>query len=172
VVFTDDILRPELQDLEEFADGMDNVIGTQKRVATNYFKDGSVESACPPLKALLHIMMHDHFEGKGLEHPEIRQLFDRETVLSSYWYQARLKAKQNFDVHLAERHVAYLEGQIKHRREEGLDVSIHEKGVEKAREFLSTATSIWYMEKLEGTIGGEPAIWENHWNNVDHAFDF
>ena len=48
-VFTDDMLRPELQDLDIFVDGMDNIVTTQKRVAKMYFDDGSIEQACPPL---------------------------------------------------------------------------------------------------------------------------
>ena len=70
-VFTDEMLRPELQDLDIFADGMDNIVATQKRVAKMYFDDGSIAQACPPLKALLHIMLHDQWEGKGLDDPGI-----------------------------------------------------------------------------------------------------
>src|SRR4051794_24977779 len=55
-VFTEEMLRPELQSMETFVDGMDNIVTTQKRVAQMYFSDGSVAHACPPLKALLQIM--------------------------------------------------------------------------------------------------------------------
>jgi hypothetical protein len=58
VVLTPEMLRPELQDLEIFVDGMDNIVGTHKRVAEYYFNDGTIEFGCPPLKALLHIMAH------------------------------------------------------------------------------------------------------------------
>jgi hypothetical protein len=34
------MLRPELQDLRVFVDGVDNIISTQKRVAQLYFDDG------------------------------------------------------------------------------------------------------------------------------------
>jgi len=54
-LFTDEMLRPELQDLAEFANGVDNIVSTQKRVAKMYFDDGSIRQACPPLQALLHI---------------------------------------------------------------------------------------------------------------------
>ena len=37
------------------------------------------QQACPPLQALLHIMLHDEWEGKGLDHPEVRKLFTRES---------------------------------------------------------------------------------------------
>jgi hypothetical protein len=67
------------------------------RVALNYFEDGGVEAACPPLKALLHIMAHGEHEGKNLRHPDIRALFTREAMLASDWYQARLDAKVTVD---------------------------------------------------------------------------
>jgi len=45
----------ELQDREIFADGVDNIVATQKRVAKMYFDDAASKQACPPLQALLHI---------------------------------------------------------------------------------------------------------------------
>ncbi|MGH7975257.1 MAG: hypothetical protein ACREC8_01205, partial [Limisphaerales bacterium] len=107
-VFTGEMLRPELQDMDIFADGMDNIVSTQKRVAKLYFNDGSVAQACPPLKALLHIMLNDEWEGKGLDHPEFRKLFTRENLLASDWYAARLAAKQKIDRALWKRHIEYL----------------------------------------------------------------
>ena len=48
--------------------------------AAAYFEDGSVEAAIPPLKAILHVMAKGHYEGKGIHDPELRALFDRESV--------------------------------------------------------------------------------------------
>src|SRR5690606_16315260 len=48
-VFPEEALRPELQDRGVFVDGVRNIVETQRRVALNYFEDGSVEHACPPL---------------------------------------------------------------------------------------------------------------------------
>ena len=73
-VFTDEMLRPELQDRAIFVDGMDNIVTTQKRVAKMYFDDGSIAQACPPLKALLHIMLNDEWEGKHLDAPRSPEL--------------------------------------------------------------------------------------------------
>ncbi|MBV9866437.1 MAG: hypothetical protein JO316_13880 [Abitibacteriaceae bacterium] len=109
VIFTKEMLRPELQDIDIFVDGMDNIIATQKRVAQLYFDDGSVEAACPPLKALLHIMCYDHYEGKGLDHPDIRALFTVQNLLASDWYAQCLTSKQQHDVELWQNHVNYLE---------------------------------------------------------------
>ena len=92
-VFTEEMLRPEKQGLELFAAGVDAIVEAQRRVALNYFEDGSVEAACPPLKALLHIMAHGDYEGMGLSDPRFRELFDREAVLASDWYQERLRVQ-------------------------------------------------------------------------------
>src|SRR6202021_682825 len=89
-VFTEEMLRPEKQDLAAFADGVDNIVGTHKRVAESYFHDGSVEMACPPLKALLHVMVHGQHEGHDVNHAAFRALFTRENVVASDWYKARL----------------------------------------------------------------------------------
>ena len=107
-LFTEEMLRPEMQDLQIFVDGLDNLISAQKRVAQLYFSDGSIEFACPPLRALLHVMRDDNFQGKGLDHPDIRSLFTRESMLASEWYAERLKARQRADIRLWNRHVRSL----------------------------------------------------------------
>jgi hypothetical protein len=156
-VFSEAMLKPELQDRDIFADGVDNVATTQKRVAKMYFDDGSIKQACPPLHALLHIMLHDQFGGKGLDHPEIRKLFTRENLLASPWYAARLVAKQKVDRHLWKRHVEYLNSFL--RRPSHVDVS--EKmniasRLARARKTLEQVESPEYLKKLSGTLGAEP----------------
>src|SRR5690606_24637864 len=84
-VFTEDMLKPEIQDLEIFVDGVRNIVQTQKRVAELYFEDGTIELACPPLRALLHIMVHGHFEGKTINDREVRDLFTYDAVVQSDW---------------------------------------------------------------------------------------
>ena len=57
-VFTAEMLKPELQGMDVFVDGINNIVEAQKRVAEMYFADGSIKAAAPPLKALLNIMVH------------------------------------------------------------------------------------------------------------------
>jgi hypothetical protein len=97
-VFTDEILKPETQDAEAFADGIRNITEAQQRVATAYIEDGSIAEACPPLQALLTIMATGSFEGKDNRHPDIRKMFTRESLLASAWYRARLETKQRRDI--------------------------------------------------------------------------
>ena len=113
VVFTEEMLRPEKQGMELFAAGVDAIVEAQRRVALNYFEDGSVDAACPPLKALLHIMAHGEFEGMTLNDPRFRGLFDREVVLASDWYKERLRTKQQRDVALWQRHLAALQSSLR-----------------------------------------------------------
>ena len=142
--------------MEVFVEGIDNAVATQKRVAQHYFNDGSVAFACPPLKAVLHIMRDGHYEGKGLDHAEIRDLFSRETILTSDWYQDRLAAKQDHDIALWQRHVAYLKeflGKESHSDVAGR-LGIQERYDEAQREG-NRVKGADYRNSLIGTLGRE-----------------
>ncbi|HLH53181.1 MAG TPA: hypothetical protein VKY92_06150 [Verrucomicrobiae bacterium] len=156
-VFTEAMLRPEKQDLETFVDGVDNIVTTHKRVAAMYFNDGSVEQACPPLKALLHIMANDQFEGKDLDAPEIRQLFTAKSLLASDWYRARLQERQKVERELWARHIRYLEKFLKRKThvDEAQRLGINER-LEKAIQMARQVESPAYLETLAGTIGTQP----------------
>jgi hypothetical protein len=156
-VFSEEILRPELQDLGVFADGVDNIVDAQRRVAEAYFKDGSVEDACPPVKALLHIMAHGHFEGKDAHHPDVRALFTREALAESDWYAERLRVKQEREVDLWTRHVGTLSEFLARpgHRDEALRLGI-EGRLALAKEELERVSSPDYVAALVGTIGADP----------------
>ena len=50
-----------------YVEGLENIFRTQQAVAQNYFADGSIEDACPPLKALLTIMAKgDAYQGNPI----------------------------------------------------------------------------------------------------------
>jgi hypothetical protein len=155
-VFTEEILRPEKQGLDLFASGVDAIVEAQKRVAMNYFVDGSVDAACPPLKALLYIMAHGSYEGMTLSTPAFRALFDRDALLASKWYRERLRVKQQRDIALWNRHVAALET----FRRAAASATNHEFSVEDrlqfARSELAHVSSSAYLSELRGTIGADP----------------
>ena len=95
VVFTPQMLRPELQDVGIFAESIATIVSTHQRVARSYFQDGTITLAVPPLRALLEIMAEGFSAaGCGLDSPELRVMFTREAVLASDWYAPRLDAKQ------------------------------------------------------------------------------
>ena len=154
VVFTEEMLRPELQDFEVFAEGMENVITTQQRVAQSFFDDRTIELACPPLRALLQIMVTGDYEGKGIEHPEIRELFTLNYLLASPWYRDRLKAKQDVDIQLWLQHVTYLEHFLTKSSyaSEANRLGIQQR-LEIARQHYKLCQTAEYLEGLHGTIG-------------------
>jgi hypothetical protein len=152
-VFPEEILRPEKQDMDAFAAGVDAIVAAQKRVAQNYFYDGSVEAACPPLKALLHIMAHGEWEGQGVGDPRVRAMFTRESVLASDWYKARLRAKQQRDMALWSRHIAALEAFVSGPGSPQFDVRDR---LAEARAQMARVSSVAYLAELVGTIGADP----------------
>ncbi|PWD98974.1 hypothetical protein [Marinilabilia rubra] len=153
-VFNEEMLKPELQDQDIFADGINNITEAQKWVAESYFKDGSIEGAVPPLKAILHIMVYGEYNGKTIEDPEIRNMFTLENMLASDWYKERLTNKQVNDATLWEKHLDYLknylekwtnlEPEVKQKIE--ANVKVAEKNIEKFK-------SAEYLKSLEGYIG-------------------
>jgi hypothetical protein len=151
------MLRPELQDMDLFAAGVDAIVESQRRVATNYFEDGSVEAACPPLKALLHIMACGSYEGMEIDDPQIRGMFTRESLLASDWYRQRLQTKQSRDIALWQRHVKSLEA-FRAANEDGTfpDPLHLEDRFSAARAQLARVTAGAYLEELVGTIGADP----------------
>jgi hypothetical protein len=156
-VFTDEMLRPELQGSDVFVDGVDNIVTTQQRVAKMYFDDGSIAQACPPLRALLHLMRHDQWEGQGLDDLEFRKMFTRESLLASAWYGARLEAKQKIDRKLWRRHVEYLHKFSKRtsHADEAARLGIPAR-LARAKGILDQVEAPAYLEFLRGTIGAEP----------------
>ncbi|MBE6478614.1 MAG: hypothetical protein E7Z97_11220 [Propionibacteriaceae bacterium] len=109
VVFTDEMLRPELQDEQVYADSIDVIVATHQRVAQLYIDDGTISQAIPPLKGLLEIMANGRTaEGWTLGSPEFRELFTRESVLASDWYAARLDAMQAEELRLTNEGIARL----------------------------------------------------------------
>lgn len=109
-IFTEAILRPETQDLRIFTDSVEVMAATHERVAQAYLRDGTIESACPPVRALLEIMAHGATaDGLTLDDPAFRELFTRESVLASDWYAERLAAAQAERVARADAGIAELE---------------------------------------------------------------
>ena len=125
VVFTDEMLRPELQDEQIYADSIDVIVQTHQRVAQLYIDDGTISEAVPPLRGLLEIMATGSTsEGWTLDSPEFRALFTRESMLASDWYAARLDAKQAEDLRLA-----------------------HE-GIERLREYIDRPDAVSTAERI------------------------
>ena len=157
LVFTPEMLRPELQDAAAYAQSLETILVTMRRVASLYFEDGSIEGACPPLRALLHIMRDGQYEGRTLADPAIRALFTREHLLASDWYHDRLTRKQLADEAAWQKHIAYLKQFLARpsHRDEAERLGIDSR-LERAKESLARTRHPTYLETLNGTIGLDP----------------
>ena len=158
-LFTEDMLKPELQDEAVFLDGIENIIETHKRVALMYFEDKSIKMACPPLEALLNIMAYGQFEGKTLADPEIRELFTPENCYGSDWYQARLITRHEVSVKLAKRLVSGIKKFLE--KPEYKDECARLKMDERMAEALASLEQIKGQRSLvlfRGTLGTDPSV--------------
>ncbi len=156
-VFNDEMLRPETQDMDAYIDGINNIVEAQQRCAQAFFDDGSIEAACPPLAALLHIMAHGNYDGKTVHDPEVRKLFTLEYLLASDWYQERLTIKQERDRALWERHIAHLKDfQTKVNFHDAVDQLDIEGRIVYAKAELAKVSAPEYLHSLRGTLGADP----------------
>lgn len=155
-VFDDAILRPETQDAAAFADGILHITEAHERVARNYLEDGSIDLACPPLRALIHIMAEGSYQGKNVTDADIRTLFTTDSMLKSDWYAERLKTRRERDRNLWNRHVNSLQGYI-NQPESAADVERLElkSRLQTARNRLDEITGSAYLKSLHGTLGAD-----------------
>ncbi|QTD36201.1 hypothetical protein JL193_08460 [Polaribacter batillariae] len=155
-VFSERMLKPELQGLEDYVDGIKNIVEAQQKVALNYFEDGSVEAAIPPLKVLLNIMAYGNYKGKDISDPELRKLFNRDYVINSDWYKERLVLKQQQDIAFYKNQIKYLEDFINNSKNERiiLEMNLNNRLVKLKKEYLKVKSSK-YLESLNGTIGAD-----------------
>lgn len=158
-VFDEMLLKPEKQDLDAFVDGIMNITNGHKKAALEYFNDGSIEYAIPPLKAILHIMAYGTYEHQAIESEAVRGLFTRENVLNSDWYNERIKAKQQGDIKNTQKIIDSLEAFIKNPINRSIidGFGYREKldAAKKRKDELSTES---YYQSMIGMIGAEPSL--------------
>ncbi len=156
-VLTKDILKPETQNLDDFVDGINNIVETQQKVAQQYLDDGSIDDACPPLKALLHIMATESYEGKDIHDAEIRALFTKESLMKSDWYLQRLQVKQTRDIALWRKHVNNLQrfSELENYADEVERLEINRRLI-TAKTELERVENSAYLNEIVGTIGADP----------------
>jgi hypothetical protein len=156
IVFDDSMLRPEIQDLDAFVDGVNNIVEAQQRVAEQYIKDQSIHNACPPLKALLYIMAEGHYKGKKIDHPEIRSMFTRDYLINSDWYAERLKNKQQRDLQLWQMNYRYVQEKLEETLDFETDKIDHlNNRLKEAERMLGVVGDSAYFNRLKGTLGAD-----------------
>lgn len=156
-VFNERMLKPELQGIDDYVDGINNIVEAQQKVGLTYFEDGSIEAAIPPLKILLHIMAHGTYEGKEISNPELRKYFDRDYVIQSDWYKKRLKLKQEKDKAAYSSQIEYMKEFMGNPNNSNLVIEMDiEERINKAIKILNGISSKSYLDSLVGTIGIDP----------------
>lgn len=156
-VFNERMLKPELQGMEDYVDGINNIVEAQQKIAIRYFEEGSIEATIPPLKILLHIMAYGHYEGKSINDPELRTYFNRDYVLNSDWYKDRLILKQQKDLRFYQSQINYLESFINNPNNAVLvaEMQINDR-LKSVQALYNQAKSEDYLNCLVGTIGADP----------------
>ena len=149
---------PEKQGLEMFAAGVDAIVEAQRRVALNYFEDGSVEAACPPLKALLHIMAHGEYEGMGLDDPEVSRAVRarsgaRKRLVSGAALRASRSATSRCGGAMSRRSNSF---RVRARRCADRRISIWRNASARRKRKSTRVSSPAYLDELRGTIGADP----------------
>lgn len=158
-VFPTDMLRPELQNLDEFVDGIEHIAEAHQRVAAGYFEDGSIDLAIPPLKALLTIMARGEWEGRDARDPVVRAMFSRDEMLASDWYAERLEAKLRFDRNLWKRHVADLSDYLERRsRLQAVEREEVARKLSVAEAELCQLEAADSAQRYRGTLGLDPNL--------------
>ena len=158
-VFDEQILCPEKQDPDSYADGILYIAEAQKRVAEIYLNDDSFKIACPPLQAILTIMANGTWNGYNLSSPEVREMFTRKNMMPSDWYNARIAAKQQVDYRLWQRHVDYLTEYCNRPTHSAVTKRLRlAEQLEYARSQMELCTRPEYLDSLIGTIGVDPSL--------------
>lgn len=162
MVFTDEMLRPELQDPDLFAESVDVIVATHQHVAESYIADGTIDMAVPPLRALLQIMANGvSEEGWGLHDPEFRAQFERRTILASDWYAERLAAQQESEASALRRGLADLGDFVAQPNNRGpVDRLGLADRLARLEAQLHDVESPEHQQRLVGTLGRQ-VVWSH-----------
>lgn len=166
-VFTNEQLRPEQTHPDLVAKSVENMKTAQRRVALEFFKDGTIEAASEPVKALLHIMAYGEWkreDGTVLKEgdPELERMFTTDYFLKSPQYQARLDALQISRVEYLDKAVAHLSKALEsgngHPVPKGDERRKLEERLAEAKVELERAASEEYRKQLTGMVGIHPEL--------------
>jgi hypothetical protein len=103
-------------------------------------------------------MVKGEYNGMTVEDPKLRAMFTREYLVSSDWYQERLREKQRRDVALWTRHVEALEAYRDSSLTNRCNAFDIEGRLGTARAHLAHVRDSSYLQELEGTIGADPRM--------------
>ena len=103
-------------------------------------------------------MAKGHWEGKDVNHPDVRRLFTLEAMLASDWYRTRLDTQQKKEKNLLVRHRTALENALAGLPPERvLALGLHER-MARLKQEIQWAESPGALKSLEGYLGADPTL--------------
>lgn len=102
-------------------------------------------------------MAYGNYQGMTIESPPFRQLFSREALLASDWYQRRLQLKQQRDIALWQLNHHYLEQKFAEQPLSDLESRDYLlQQLQRSQQMIDTVASEAYLQRLHGTLGADP----------------
>ena len=102
-------------------------------------------------------MAYGQYEGKTIDNPELRKLFDRDYVVNSTWYNDRLKHKQQKAVEFCQFQIDYINKFCQEKTNDQLvDILNIKEKLLNLNNRLKYLQSQQYFNDLVGTIGLDP----------------
>lgn len=104
-------------------------------------------------------MAEGSWNGVDQTDNSVRSLFSREKLMESDWYKERLKAKQQVDIRLWQRHVHYLSDYTSRKTHRTvIDRLCLQSRLKEAQSRLSFCQTDEYVDRIQGTLGVQP-VW-------------
>ena len=101
-------------------------------------------------------MANGSYEGKTIDDPDFRYMFTRDYLISSKWYQQRLKNKQQRDAALWQLNHAYVEKQLAETLDYEQDKKAYlQEHLDESDRMIQVVSSEAYMQQLQGTLGAD-----------------
>jgi hypothetical protein len=100
-------------------------------------------------------MANGNFEGKSINDPAIRSMFNRDYLLQSDWYHERLKIKQERDCMLWQHHRDYILQRISETEQTDIINQELTQKLAAAESMLAEVSRPSYLENLRGTLGAD-----------------
>jgi hypothetical protein len=158
-VFTDEILKPELQSMDIFADSMENIVNAHRRAAAIFFEDGSIDKACPPIKALLHIMAQGDYDGMTMDSDKFRAMFYPKNILASNWYVERLRASKEITLSRYRKCLNYMTSfSAAHHNNRILTFLDLDRVIKETTSTIDILSETTEADLGFGTIGADPSL--------------
>lgn len=163
-------IHPWEQNKDLYVQGKETLARYKKKIALEYFNDGSIDVASEPLRAVLHMMVYDEyrFTPPGAaepvvwtrESPEYRALFTGEAMLKSAEYRAALEESQRRDCLRLTEQARVLEEFVNENRESlpSAELQMYEGRLIRLKEKTGWVKTDAHLNHILGSIGADRIV--------------